>query len=56
MNLASIGTALGLFVLKAVEFAQNLEGNAYVIFGEGIDAARIVDQDIGVENEILANR
>jgi len=56
MHLPRIGTALGLLILKTIEFAQNLEGDADMIFCEGVDTARIVNQDIGIENEVLSDR
>ncbi len=48
---AGAGTAVVLFVFEAVEFAEDVDGDAEVVVGEAVDAAGVVDEDVGVEDE-----
>ena len=54
MRRAGIGAALGLFVFKFVQFAEHIHGNPDVVFGETLDAGRIVQEDVGIENVVFA--
>lgn len=47
------GTALGLLVLELIEFTQYFERDTNVIVPETIKAVGIVQQHIGIEDEIF---
>jgi hypothetical protein len=55
MDAAGAGTALGLLVLELVQFAEHLERDADVVVAESVETVRIVEEDVGVEDEILTD-
>ena len=49
-----IRSTLGLLVLEFVQLRQDIDRNPDMIVVEPLDAVRVVEQNIGVEDEILA--
>jgi hypothetical protein len=56
MDGAGAGAALGLLVLEFVEFAEDFEGDAEVIIAETVKAVRVVQEYVGIEDEVLPDR
>ena len=50
---AGIRAALGLLVLEAVQLAENLNGDEEVVVVELVEAMRVVQEDVGIEHEVL---
>ena len=50
---ACIGSAFALFVLESVQFPKNLDGDDEMVVLEALEALRIMQEDIGVDDEIL---
>ena len=48
-----VGPALGLLVLEAVEFTEDFDGNEDVVVLEAVQAVRVMQEHIGVEDEVL---
>ncbi len=53
MDGACIGSSLGLLVLEAVEFTEYLDGDEEVVVFKEIETVRVMQQDIGVEDEVF---
>jgi len=51
VDFAGVGAAFGHFVFEFVEFAEDVDGDADVVFGEAVDAGGVVEEDVGVEDE-----
>ena len=56
MNLARIGSSFALLILKAVEFGEDVSWEANVVVVKAVDTAGIVQQHVGIENEVFAIR
>lgn len=54
MNLTGVGSALALLVLKSVEFGEHVGWEADVVVCKAVDAAGVVQQDVGVEDEVFS--
>ena len=53
MDLAGIGPAFTLFPLELVELGNDIDGNAEMIVFEPVETTGIVQEHVGVEDEIL---
>ena len=53
MHRAGVGAAFGLLVLEFIELAQDIDGNPDVVLREALDAGRVVQEDIRVEDVIF---
>ena len=53
MDGAGVGSAFGLFVFEAVKFTEYLDGDEEVIVLKEVQAMRVVQQHIGIEDEIF---
>jgi hypothetical protein len=51
VDFAGVGAAFGHFVFEFVEFAEDVDGDADVVFGEAVDAGGVVEEDVRVEDE-----
>ena len=56
MHGAGIGPALGLLVLEFVELGQDLDRDPDVVILEALEGKRVVEQDVGIQDEILYTR
>ena len=54
MPATGIGAALGLFILEAVQFREDVDRDANMIVFEAAQAPRVVQQNVGIENEVFA--
>lgn len=54
VDAAGIGAAFGLFTFKAVEFGKDIGGDAEVVVFEAIEAAGLVEEDVGVEDVVFS--
>ena len=50
---ACVRSALGLLVLEPVEFGEDLDGNEEMVVVEAVEAVRVVQEDVGIEHEVL---
>jgi hypothetical protein len=53
VNGAGIGSALGLFVLKLVGFAEHIDRDPDVVIGKSINGMGIMQQYVRIKNVIL---
>ena len=54
VNLTRIGSAFALLVFETVELGEDVGGEADVVVGKAVDAAGVVQKDVGIENEIFS--
>ena len=50
---AGVGAPLGLLVLEPVEFGEDLDGDEEMVVVEAVEAVRVVQEDVGIEHEVL---
>ena len=53
MDGAGIGSALGLLVLEFIELREDFHGDPDVVFLETLEGEGIVEEDVGIEDEVL---
>jgi hypothetical protein len=53
MDGAGICAALGLLVLEFIELGEDLHGDPDMVFLETLEGEGIVEEDVGIEDEVL---
>ena len=53
MDGAGIGAALGLLVLEFIELGEDLHGDPDMVFLETLEGEGIVEEDVGIEDEVF---
>ncbi len=53
VNLAGVGSAIGLFVFKAVELGEAIDGDDDFVVFEAMDGGGVVKEDVRIEDEGL---
>ena len=48
-----VGSALGLFAFELVQLGEHIDEDAEMVFLEALQAGRVMEQDIGVEDVVF---